>query len=493
MMKMMKRINYTMSAPTIIKRIGSAACPALALMMLMACGGGGGGGGGFGDLVAGGGIGGTGITIGAISGFGSVIVNDVRFNTEGTEVFVNGSEMGQGDPAVRRNLAKGMVVRVEARYPIDGEAVAERIVFTSNLNGPVQSITAIDSVVKIISILGQSVILDDQTQIENTASIAENIVLEVSGWPDAGGQIRASYVRKVSDTPDPNAEQMIKGNVTGRNEAQRWFRINQLMIDMSEIIDPVPAVGQQVIVHGELDENDILVARQIEIENELGVEDADNVEIEGIVSRVSSANDFILGSTAVQTDDATQFVGLTSHDIIPGSRLLVKGALAGGVLLADEVKAKDKVDIEGSVASVVMDDMVTGKIALRGLRPLVVSINSTTRIFGAASELSEIDEGQHVKILGYAAGMDDVVAGQVKVNKNPRPKVKLQGPIGDIIDSTILIFGVAIEVDEISEDGSVIPGDFLHQADRGDTVNVMGNLSGESVVWKEIELLNFDN
>ena len=472
---------------TIRKRIGPTAYLVLALMMLMACGGSGGGG----DLLAGGGIGGTGISVGTISGFGSVIVNDVDFSTKDAEVFVNGDYMGGGDSVVHSALAIGMVVRVEAKYPTDGKAIAERIVFTSNLKGTVQHITAIDSVVKILSILDQSVIIDDQTQPNNDDIEVDN-VLEVSGWIGVGGQIRASYVRKVSDIPDPDAEQMIKGNVTDRNEDQRWFRINQLMVDMPEPVGTIPDVGQLVIVHGVLDKYGILVASKLEIEDELGVEDADNVEIEGIVSQVLSTDEFILGSTAVQTDAATQFVGLTPDDIIPGARLFVKGALSQGVLLADEVKAKDKIDIEGRVSLV---HPGAGEITLIGLSPLVVRINSATKIFGEASELSEINAGQHVKILGYAAGMEYVVAGQVKVNKKERSKVKLQGPIGHINGPIISIFEVEIDTAQIpvdgfytTEDGNVSRSDFLDQAAEGDTVKVMGNLINDSVEWKEIEL-----
>lgn len=193
-MNMMKRIKNTMSPPTIRKRIGPRAYLVLALMMLMACGGGGGsggGGGGIGDLLAGGGIGGSGISIGTISGFGSVIVNDVHFNTEDAEVFVNGDYMGEGDSKVRSNLAIGMVVRVEGKHYPDGTSKAERIVFSSNLKGPVQSITPIDSVVNVITLLDQTVIVDDQTEFKNTTSkkIAVNNVLEVSGWLGVDGQI----------------------------------------------------------------------------------------------------------------------------------------------------------------------------------------------------------------------------------------------------------------------------------------------------------------
>ena len=486
---MMKGNKNTMSPHTIRQCVIPAVLLILALMTPTACNESGGGG-----LLAGGGIGGTGISVGEISGFGSVIVNDVDFNTEKAEVVVNGNSIGVGDSTVRRALALGMVVRIEGKYRTDGSGTADRIVFTSNIKGPVQSITPIDSIVKILSLMGQSVIMDDRTRFEeNTAFdlIAENNVLEISGWPDAGGEIRATYIGKISDTLEPGTEVMIKGIVTETNIAQRSLRINQLVIDISEITNPLPVVGQLVIVKGILDDNGILVASVLSIEDELGIEDADNVEIEGIVSQVSSPADFILGTTAVQTDEATSFKGLEPDDIVPGARLLVKGALTNRRLLADEVIARDKVNIEGKVAKV--NDGL-GEITLSGLSPLVIRVNSVTKIFGDASKLIDIQKGQHVKVLGYAAGEDKVEAAQVKVEKKARDKVKLQGPVTSKSNTTVSVFNVEIDMSQIDEfetdtEGSVSRDDFLNLATEGDTVSANGNLIGDVVEWKWIELL----
>ncbi len=485
---MMKGNKNTMSPHTIRQCVIPAVLLILALMTPTACNESGGGG-----LLAGGGIGGTGISVGEISGFGSVIVNDVDFNTEKAEVVVNGNSIGVGDSTVRRALALGMVVRIEGKYRTDGSGTADRIVFTSNIKGPVQSITPIDSIVKILSLMGQSVIMDDRTRFEeNTAFdlIAENNVLEISGWPDAGGEIRATYIGKISDTLEPGTEVMIKGIVTETNIAQRSFRINQLVIDISEITDPVPVVGQLVIVKGILDDNDILVASVLSIEDELGIEDADNVEIEGIVSQVSSPADFILGTTAVQTDEATSFKGLEPDDIVPGARLLVKGALTNRRLLADEVIAKDKVNITGQVAEV-----IGNQITLKGLDGLVIRVSELTKIFGDASKLIDIQEGQHVKVLGYAAGEEKVEAAQVKVKDKDKDKMKLQGPVTAINQSTVTIFKVKVDTSSIPVDGFktdteglVSRDEFLGLVAVGDTLSVNGNLVGDMARWKEIEL-----
>ena len=62
---------------------------------------------GGGTQLAGGGIGGTGISQGAITGFGSIFVNGVEFNTSGATIIKDGNTVTQND------LKIGMVVTVD--------------------------------------------------------------------------------------------------------------------------------------------------------------------------------------------------------------------------------------------------------------------------------------------------------------------------------------------------------------------------------------------
>jgi len=484
----MKRNKKGMSPRRIKICINAAVYIGMALTVLMSCNGSGGGS----DLLAGGGIGGTGISIGTISGFGSVIVNDVDFNTEKAEILVNGNSIGFGDSNVRRALALGMVVRVDGRYLADGSGNADRIVFSTNVKGPVQSITPVDSVVKILSLMGQSVIVDDQTRFKNTTfdRIAENNVLAVSGWPNDRGEIRATYVDKISDTPEPDTEVMIKGIVSEADIAQRLFRINQLVVDISEISVPLPAAGQLVFVQGVLDDNSILVAAALSIENELGLDDADNVDIESIVRQVSGPANFILGTTVVQIDEATSFKGLAPDDIVPGTRLLVKGSLTNRSLLADEIIAKDKVNIEGQV-----EEIIGNEINLKGLEGLVIHVSELTKIFGDVDDISGIESGHNVKILGYAGSRNNVEATQVKVEQKNRDKLKLQGPVADINGFTVTIFMVSVDTRSIPYDGfttnsegAVSRNKFFDLMNVGDTVSFNGNLVGDTAGWKAVEL-----
>ena len=127
--------------------------------LLFGCGGSGG--------TAGGGIGGSGITVSAVSvgsvaSFGSIIVNDVEFDTTNAEVVVEGEVRGTGDAAVTSLLSRGMVVRVEGRLDGERTGTAARVVFNDNVEGPVESITALDAIVTELVVMGQTVRVDDR-------------------------------------------------------------------------------------------------------------------------------------------------------------------------------------------------------------------------------------------------------------------------------------------------------------------------------------------
>ena len=479
----------------------------LALMILTACDESGGG-----ELLAGGGIGGTGISVGEISGFGSVIVNDVAFDTQKAQVVVNSNPVGGGDSIVRNVLALGMVVRVEGTILGDNTGRADRIVFNENLKGPVTGIETLDSVVKKVVVLDQIVLVDERTQFQNTDydSLAVDDVLQISGWPDGTGFIQATYVAKIDSIDD---EFTVKGIITKLNLVQQTLHINQLIVDFSDAdLDGfpknLPAADQLVIIRGFLDANGVLVAEEVSLVENLGLEDADDVKIEGIVTKFSSPQEFVLGTTHVQTDEATRFKRINPDEIVPGVRLFIKGSLLSGVLLADEVFTNDKVSIEGRVADV---GYSIGEITLIGLSPLVIRVTNNTKISGHASQLVEIQKGQHIKVLGYVAGEDQVEATRIRVEIIARDKVKLRGPVTFINLPTIHVMGVAVDTRQIPEnkfkkadDGKDDDGDdqdeeqnelreeFLNNIAVGDVVNVRGQLSGNYVDWLELELTDDD-
>ncbi len=106
-------------------------------------------------LVAEGGIGGSGISQGPITGFGSVFVNGIEHFLTSATIVVNGDEAGDAD------LKLGMIVRVAGAVDsAAGTGDATEIEYEQNLEGPVDSI---DPLTDRLIVLGQLVVLDGLT------------------------------------------------------------------------------------------------------------------------------------------------------------------------------------------------------------------------------------------------------------------------------------------------------------------------------------------
>jgi hypothetical protein len=107
-----------------------------------------------------------GITIaGPITGFGSVIVNGVRFSTTGATILVNGVAATEAD------LAIGQVVRVEGTVDAGGTTgTAQSVTFEDNVTGPIESIDLASG--RLVA--GQPV----QTGPQRLSTIASSLSLE---------------------------------------------------------------------------------------------------------------------------------------------------------------------------------------------------------------------------------------------------------------------------------------------------------------------------
>jgi len=128
-------------------------------------------------------------SIGTISGLGSVIVKGVRFDAANASVNMDDAT------GSREQLRVGMVVRVRGRIHGDGTGVAESIQYNDCVQGP---ITAMNQVRNTVTVLGQTVQLDEETVFDGVAlrdmnGFAVGDQVEVSCLPDpANNQFRAT-------------------------------------------------------------------------------------------------------------------------------------------------------------------------------------------------------------------------------------------------------------------------------------------------------------
>jgi len=454
---------------------------------------------GGGDL-AGGGIGGTGATVasvGTVSGFGSVIVNGVVYDTTDAEVFVENVSKGLGDSAVILNLLRGMVVRVEGRISEDGAATADRVFFSSTLKGPVESLIPLGFFSKQAVILGQTILMDDRTAFHNVSadSIAPGMVLEVSGYDDELGRVFATYVNRVADSLPPGGHVAVKGVVQNVTPPLQTFRIRQLTVDYSAadlggLSGNAPEPGQLLKATGRLVATNLLAAERLELEEEFGLGVFDVVDLEGIITEEGGVGEFGIGRYSIRFDQETSFSNLRPQDVKPGARVIVYGPLTARTILAGEIFLPERIRMESDVATV---DLLENSLVLSGLEPAAVLAIETTGVTGIVSVFDDINPGHHVRVLGRQTG-GDIVASVIVVTPS-RNNVELAGAVEFVSEPLIVVLGIQIDTSSIPPDGfkgpggePVPPNEFLGLLRLEDIVTLKGFLAGGTVNWAEIAM-----
>ena len=393
--------------------------------LVISCGSGGGGG-----MTAGGGIGGSGImSSGTISAFGSIVVNGTEFDTSNAVIIVNGDEIGVGDEIVLDNLDIGRVVTVEGTGNLDDiSAVAVRVIYNDNVEGPVEDVSVIDGTTKEIVVLGQTVIVNVITKFKETTfdTIAIDDVVEVSGYSDDTGAIRATFVEKIGDIT-AILEYEVTGFVANLDTDSETFKINDLTVDYSSADTSAlpgnePADGLLVEVEGTLDPTSgVMIATKIELEEELGDGDADEIEVMGFVTKIISENNIIkfkIGNQEVHVDSDPEIVVYVDgdpSDIAPGQKLEAEGSLVDGILFADEIEfwEPDQIEVEGIVDEVVFIDDFP-EFTFEDRDDQVVQTNEETEFEDISKE--EIEVGIRLEVKGIPQDIDHSVILADKVS-----------------------------------------------------------------------------
>ncbi len=464
--------------------------------MLASCGGGG----GSTDTA---GIGGTGIVVGRVSGFGSIFINDTRYTTPaGTRFVIDGMAGSQDD------LAVGMVVRIEAETEngnFTGKAI--EVAYENELQGPIDtgSIASAGANRQTFTVFGQTITIDDtDTRFEGTAfgSIDDTIVVEISGFRTSPGEIFATFVKKTGDK-NIGSEVELRGLV----DLYDMGPPEQFEIDGIEIeVDPAASVdvdggnlqdGLFVEVEGEIMSLTPLRIRALEVESEdedFG-DDIDDVRLEGIVSS------YVAGPPATfqvdgQTVDASAAVITPAGAVIAnGVEVEVEGDIVGGVLFADEIEVEaEESELRSVVATV---DALGGNFTVEfpftsgTSTSVVVNVDAQTvfedeKTGGSIStppfSLDDLVGGgfgsgtaDYVIVKGEEIN-DEIVATLVK-RVDSEDKLELEGVIDAYTagpGGSITVLGITYGLNALTQyspDPNFLPGDFVEIEDEDDLPN----------------------
>lgn len=330
-----------MKSPRLSPRMAAGILLSLLVSVaLSACGGG--------TMTAGGGVGGTGISVGSVTDFGSVFVNGVEFitdnNTRRRLLDISTENQSGTDNVVFR---RGMVVRV--RHTGDNNAV--QIDFQDDLEGPVANF---DNTAGTFSVLGQPVAFDNATNIflEPGAAFANDNIVEVSGLYDADGNLRATFIK--IEAPPAKTVFEIKGFVNNLNTLQQTFTIgprpgtgtivvNYASVPPDQFKDLPTGLANGLFVEVKTTSaaGPPIVATSVEGKTSVADEAATStsVSLEGFVANLSAPSPpftFVIDGLTVSASAATPGVS----NVEPNAHVQVEGIVTNGVLAAGKISLR---------------------------------------------------------------------------------------------------------------------------------------------------------
>ncbi len=510
-------------------RIGAAVAAALGLA---ACGGGGGGGTASQPPTSSNPPPATSTKVsasGVITGFGSVYVNGVRYDTSAADIEFE-DEGRKSEDALRL----GMKVKVEGEREGDNRR-ADRIRYDDDLEGPVSAIQpdAANPSLGSFTVAGQDVTVDDNTVFDD--SIGDNngdgstdlldldpangmIVVEVSGFQTEGGILATRVERDDDRQAGDEDDAEVKGYVTDLDETAGTFRIRALTVawtpddlDSEDFPDGTLSEDLFVEVEGTLLADGTLDADSIEREDDFGRGDDDEgeFEIEGILQAVdtaSSPNTITIDGNTIPVGDASR---LTGH---VGERVELEGTFdADGVLILDDGDDGVKFERENSVRTEDRVETVgTGSFFTR--LGLEITPTGASRIEDDDADdgdrltpeafLARVSAGDYVEARGYPESDGSVIWMRIERDGDEDDQdCELRGPVADgsVGDPFFVIQGVTVDTAQITSAGgfrdendvAIGRDEFFSRLAAGDVVEAdsidSGGCSDGLLIAEEVE------
>jgi hypothetical protein len=266
---------------------------------------------------------------GPITGFGSIFVNGIEFETGASRVTVDGLRGTELD------LAVGMIVTVRGSVESNRtRGVASRVQYASDIDGVVLS-TSISTVSETgtLNVMGRNVLVSEETMFDSTvgaiksiAQIAPGSIVEVSGHTSGASDIHATRIALKSETFD-GREIDVKGVIS--NVTDTGFDLGTLHIDYplaSSLLAGwyVSASGTQDVVGNEW------TATTVTKLADTGTKPPQTTEGEpwtgqGVITAALVDDTFVLGEVSVSISGATRYIGGTSMNLVVGRRVSVAG------------------------------------------------------------------------------------------------------------------------------------------------------------------------
>jgi hypothetical protein len=458
--------------------------------------------------LAGGGIGGSGLSSGSISGFGSIFVTGTEYDTNTAGVTLE----RVASPASALRI--GMVVVVEGERAASGTTgTAQTVTYDDEIEGPISAITSVSADEKQLAILGQTVTIERNltrfdasggVAVPSFDTIAVNDLVEVSGFRRAT-DIQATYLEKKGVAGATPAIEL-KGTASG--VAGQSFMLGTIMVNwsntttLSNLPSGGPTNGDFVEVEGTLNNSATVQAARIERESAFSG-NIDDFEIEGVVSQFTSLASFRVDGQLVNASGAgVRFEPANSAFVRDGARVEVDGELVNGTLIAEEVKQRDgEARVYAEIANAADINAANGTVRLLGI---LIRTDASTQFedkvlnnpnFGIGGMVA----GDFLEVRGVDDGAGGVIATEVERDATDDPRLRGGVTAIDTVlpGRSVTILGVVVPTDaNTSFDG--FPGtvndedDFYAAVQVGDLLSTRDDQDGDETAIDVADEIEFE-
>lgn len=358
-----------------------------------------------------GGIGGSGISSGPVSGFGSIFVNGIKYDMTSADIVMNGRTASEGD------LEIGMLVNVKGNINHENNSgVAQHVEFNYNLVGTLETIDIENG---RLQVEGETVHIDPLTIIHN-AVVNDLIIgtrIHVNGIPNNNGELIARFIFS-GESNLPSNTLVLEGKILAVNSVSSIFTLGTKLIDYSSATFDAPTettltINNRVRLEGEIVEN-IVIASKIELIST-------PIQFSG-----EEIQEVIINGNTVKVSEDTEIINETSSEF---ANVEVVGEVdAQGVIVADTITYL--LDEENDTHIVGEVNAVDGwNITISGVS---TTFASNTYIIDSSSEalrpfsVEDINVGDKLEIYGYSDGATEII-----LTKLDRLEVALSSAIGN--------------------------------------------------------------
>ena len=333
---------------------------------------------------------------GTVTGFGSVFVNGVRFDDSRASVTIDDEAAGVAA------LRLGMRVALSGEVAESGDTgSASSVVVDTAVRG---SVLSIDLPASTFRIRGITIQTDAQTAFEGASSLAD---VNVNDWVRVFGSVdfenRVVNATRVEVVPPEEVGRVaLFGKATGVTASS--FTLGDLTVNYSgaRLIGfdggVIPEGAFVRVRSNAAPVNNLLIATLVKAVKAPRLLDGTPAAVEGRIQKFVNVADFHVSGSAVDATNAV-FENGVATDLAEGKRVIVRGTLANGKVLAKKVRFF-RPDQDGTtrLIGLVSNYLGTASFTVRG-----VAIDASTASF-VNGDAQQLADGRLIEIKGQTAG-----------------------------------------------------------------------------------------